>query len=61
MSRVLNESPPMTVIAKAAPIEATNSACPIASGKRAITVVAAVIRIGLILAIPAVINARDLR
>ena len=49
----------MTVIAKAAPIEATNSDFPIARGKSAITVVDAVIRIGLTRAIPAVIKARE--
>jgi len=61
VSRVLSESPPMTVIANDAPITETNSALPMASGSIAITVVEAVIIMGLILAIPAVIRARDLR
>ncbi len=59
--RVLRVSPPITVIANEAPITDTNSAFPMASGSIAITVVEAVIIMGLILAMPAVIRARDLR
>jgi len=60
VSRVLRVSPPITVIAKAAPMTETYSAVPIASGTIAIIVVEAVMRIGLILATPALISARDL-
>ncbi len=47
----------MTVIANEAPITETYSASPIASGTRATIVVAAVIAMGLSLAMPAIISA----
>ena len=59
VSNVLRVSPPITVMANEAPMVDTNSAFPIARGNIAITVVDAVIRIGLILAIPAAIKALE--
>ena len=58
---VLMVSPPITVIAKGAPIRLTYSAFPMANGNMATMVVMAVMSIGLTLEMPAVIRARSLR
>ncbi len=54
-------SPPITVIANGAPNPATNSPCPMARGNMATIVVIAVIKMGRIREIPAIISARGLR
>ncbi len=61
VSKVLSASPPITTIAKGAPITLTYSACPMARGNMATMVVIAVIRIGRTRESPAVINALDIR
>jgi len=54
---VLIESPPMTVMAKGAPMLPTYSALPMARGIMATIVVMAVMRIGRIRAWPAIMRA----
>ncbi len=61
VSIVLSDSPPITVMAKGAPMAPTYSDCPSARGNMATMVVMAVIRIGRTLESPASINARDFR
>ncbi len=58
---VLTVSPPITVIAKGAPMTETSSSFPIARGIIATIVVIAVMRIGLTLASPAVMRALVIR
>src|SRR5690554_5501079 len=59
VSRVLTVSPPITVMAKGAPMAPTYSDWPIARGIIATIVVIDVIRMGRTLDKPAVIRARD--
>jgi len=61
VSRVLRVRPPMTVMAKGAPMAPTYSDCPRAMGNIATMVVMAVIRMGRTRDNPASIRARDFR